>query len=83
VEFAVLGERAPGGPGLDADTRTDSGPDFHILAGYEGSTLYGAPGDEDLEIRRGDFVLVPAALGAYRLNALDDRASVLRFRIGD
>ena len=75
VEHAFLG------PDIRAST-LEEGPGFHILAGHGGCVLYRGPDGDRLEIRPGDSVLLPAALGRYELAAAHGCAGILRFRAG-
>jgi mannose-6-phosphate isomerase len=71
---------APGARGVRSSTRDEAGGGFHILAGIEGEAAYSTPEGDRLDIRRGAFVLLPAALGEYALEATSDRARIIRIQ---
>ena len=52
---------------------------FQILAGLDDVTEYSSDvGDDSLSLRRGEFALLPAALGGYSLSSRGDTARCLR-----
>ncbi|MBN1441661.1 MAG: class I mannose-6-phosphate isomerase [Planctomycetes bacterium] len=59
-------------------TACESGRGFHILLGWSGRALCEGPGGDRLELGPASIALLPAALGEYRLAALEGGAVLIR-----
>jgi mannose-6-phosphate isomerase len=81
IEVLDLSAASPGAGTVRSSTREGGrSAGFHILAGIEGEAAYSTPEGDRLEIRRGQFVLLPAALGEYALAGTSPRAVLIRIR---
>jgi mannose-6-phosphate isomerase len=78
IDVVALSTASPGARKVPSSTLEGGRAGFHILAGIEGEAAYSTPAGDRLEIRRGSFVLVPAALGEYTLEASSARATIIR-----
>jgi mannose-6-phosphate isomerase class I len=83
IEAATVAPRGPAGE-LRSNTFGPAGPEFHILAGFEGRALCAPSRGEPVELVPESFALLPAALGDYTLTAVGtEPARVLRFLAGE
>jgi len=82
-KFQVEGlafEAGGGAASVRASTREGGPAGFHILAGVEGAVRCSVPSGDEIELRPGEFTLLPAALGDYKVERIEAPARIARFR---